>query len=125
MSVRDQIETIIVNNETAVFEQNTASFNFGLGEKNVQNFAKGEGQTEVVVANNVSTQLGKVMFSMPNDTTSIEQARTWAENTTNLVQIIFQSGKIYTLEDAVLNSPDIGGGSDTNIDIEFVGGTVK
>jgi len=125
MATRDMVKTIRVNDENVFFEQNTVMINYGLGNKNRKSYAKGDGQTELVQAVDVSTKISSLKFAMPNDQKSREQAIGWAKNTVNTVQITFESGEIALMSNATIDSPDIGGGADTDIDIDFQGEEIK
>lgn len=125
MSTRDMIATVRVNNENVVFDQNTIVVNGGYGTKTKKSFARGEGETELVTAVQTDSKIGMVKFSMSNDATSRNQAIAWAKASTNTVQVIYESGTILSFLDMVLDSPDLGGGSDTDIEIDFQGSPAK
>lgn len=125
VDVRDQIDTIIVNNDIANFQPNSPEIDPGTGEKKAEAFARGEGQVELVVAIDNATRIGRVKFSMANTQQSREQAISWSKSLTNLIKVVYQSGKVYLFENMVLNSPKLPGGSEANIELEFMGGAAN
>jgi hypothetical protein len=122
MSVALARPSITVNNDAIFIVANSALYTEGKGEQNVSVQSAGGSNVDIVISENVETNMSKVNFAMKNTADNIELIRSWKSNPgANAVAI--QSGDFSrTIGQATLtNDYEVNLGSDTQIDLEFMG----
>lgn len=127
MASRDLVKSLIIDGVSITHQSETLKYISGNGEKTIEAFNGGNGTIEIVTGSNISTKISQISFEMPNSKVASDLVDTWQEDDSRqVVQIIFESGKEKTFEECILTSdPEIPAGSDTNISIEFKGAQSK
>lgn len=115
--------TLIANNEVVGVVANSIKYTEGFGENKVRSMSVGGGATEQVFANDVETNVSKLMFSLPTTVANIELVRQWLANQNrNVFQIAgsTQDGDVTRTftQATVVNDPEVGIGSEANIEVE-------
>ena len=114
--------SVVINNAPTNIVPNTLVFTEGFGEQNVRTQSSGGGSVETVFSNNVETNMSKVNFSLFPTTENIELAREWKSNLDeNAIQITSDEFNRSVNGAALINDFEVNLGSDTTIDLEFVG----
>lgn len=118
--------TFVVNDEAVGIIPNSLKFTEGKGEQKARAVSVGEGKTEIVVANDLETAIGRVMVQLPVTVDAIKLALKWKNLTgQNVVQIAGKTldgnvSRSYT-QATLVNDYEVEVGTDTNIELEFHG----
>lgn len=121
---------VTVNNNPILHLPNTVMFTEGLGEQKMRPMVVGGGLVEIVYSEDRETNISKMSFEMPATIDLIEEARTWKLNKNqNLVQITGETSDGKTLTRslsgaALLTDYEVNLGSETSINMEFMGNPV-
>jgi len=114
---------VIVNNMAVSIVPNSLGYNEGLGEQKPKVAAAGGGQVDILIADDVSTHIGKVKFELYPTASNITLVRGWKVNgSANVVKLTDNDSfhKTFTKQ-TLVNDPDIKLSSDGNIQVEFKG----
>lgn len=117
--------TLLANNEPVGIVANSLKYTEGKGEQTVRPMSIGGGAVEPVFANNVETNVSKLMFSLMTTVDNVALARQWKENKDqNVFQIAGSTvdGNITRTftRAAVTNDYEVPIGSEANIEIEVM-----
>lgn len=118
--------TVIANNEVIGIIPNSLKWTEGFGEQTQRAMSIGGGKTEQVYANNVETNIGKLMFSLPSTVQNIALARQWKANQNqNVFQVAGETvdgdvTRTFTSA-AVTNDFEVPVGTEANIELEIQG----
>jgi len=114
--------SIIINNTPIQVVPNTTVYTEGKGEQNVRTQSAGGGSVEIVVSENVETNISKVNFSIMPTPENIEAARGWKSNPgANAINIVSGEFNRSITSATLTNDYEVNLGSDTTIDLEFMG----
>lgn len=118
--------SVLVNNVAVAIVPNSCTFDEGFGEQKVTVQSAGGGQLQQVFANDVSTNLGSVKFSLAATVANIALARSWKANQNRNVISITSSVADGTLtrtftNAAICNNYEIPLSADGVIELEFKG----
>lgn len=114
--------TIVANNTPVQIVPNSVVYTEGKGEQSVRTQSAGGGLVELVISENVETNMSKLNFSLMPTEENIAIARSWKSNPgLNAFQVV-QGSFSRTIGDAtVTNDYDVELGADTVISIEIMG----
>lgn len=126
MFVQISDPSVLVNNVSVAIVPNSLVFDEGLGEQSVIVQSAGAGQTQQVFANDVSTNLGMVKFSLQATKQNIELARSWKTNQNQNVVTVTASNADGTItrsftNSAICNNYEVPLSADGVIELEFKG----
>jgi len=117
--------TVEVNNDVIAIVPGSLSFNSGYGENKVKVASAGGNSKELYISQDVETQLGVVTFKLISAKHNIDKIDEWVKltselngNTINLSNADFT--RAFT-EMAVVNNPEVGSGTDAEVEIKFEG----
>lgn len=114
--------TIIANNTPIQIVPNSVVYTEGKGEQNVRTQSAGGGLTEIVISENVETNMSKLNFSLMPTQENIALAREWKSKPGQNAFQIVEGQFSRTIGDAtVVNDYDVELGADTVISIEIMG----
>jgi hypothetical protein len=114
--------SVIINNEVILIKPNSLKYTSGLGEFKVRTESAGGGEVQTVAAKDVSTQIGKLSFSLEPTTENANLVRGWKSNfNNNAIEVVdTDSGFTGTFTNAVLvNDPEMALSSDGEISVEW------
>lgn len=113
--------TVVINNTSVPVVPNSVKFKEGLGEQNVRTQASGN-NVQTVFSDNAEGKMGMVGFSIYNTPENISLARTWKTNLNENAITLTGTNFSRTFTNMALTSDyEVNLGSDTVIDIEFIG----
>lgn len=120
--------TLIANNEPVGVVPNSIKYTEGFGEQKVRPMSVGGGQVEQILADDVESNVSKLMFSLPTTIDNIKLARRWKTNRNqNVFQIAgstIDGNLTKTFTQAVItNDYEVAIGSEANIEIEVQSNT--
>lgn len=126
MFVQISDPSVLVNNVSVAIVPNSLVFDEGLGEQSVIVQSAGAGQTQQVFANDVSTNLGMVKFSLQATKQNIELARSWKTNQNQNVVTVTATNADGTItrsftNAAICNNYEVPLSADGVIELEFKG----
>ena len=124
MSQAISAPSVLVNNTLVLIVPNSLSYTEGKGEQNVRVQSGGGGTVDIVSSNNVETNMSDFKFSIINTAENINLARSWKSNgSANALQAVDNvTGFTRTVNSATLvNNYEVNLGSDTTVDLEFMG----
>lgn len=127
MSIQLSNVQLSINNDVVGHVANTVTYTEGFGEQQVRAESIGGGRVNQVYSDNVEGKFSTVKFSVMPHIQNIEKARDWKVNRNqNVVEISGRTddGEILSrtiTQAALINDYEVAIGSDTNIDLEFMG----
>ncbi len=114
--------TVVINNLGVAIVPNSLVYTEGFGEQLQRAQSAGGGNSEVVFSNNVETNVSKVNFSMLPTEGNIDKLRELKSRVNKNAIGITSGGFSRSINGAALvNDYEVNLGSDTTIDVEFVG----
>lgn len=126
MPIQISDPSVLINNVAVAIVPNSCVYDEGLGEQEVLVQSAGGGQLQQVFANDVSTNLGMVKFSLQATKQNIDLARSWKANQNRNVVTITAANTDGTLtrsftNAAICNAYEVPLSSDGVIELEFKG----
>jgi hypothetical protein len=120
--------SVVINNTSVLVVPNSVSYTSGLGEQNVRTQSAGGGATDLVISQNVETNMSSFKMSMFPTPENIAVARAIKSNAgLNVIDIVDNEATppfTKTIQTATLiNDYEVNLGADTTIDLEFMGST--
>jgi len=113
---------VTINNVVLAIVPNSVTYTEGLGEQTMRTQSAGGGSVEQVYSNNVETNQSMFKCQLFNTAENIDNIRIWKTN--NNANAITLTGEGLTRSFssmALTNNYEVNLGSDTAIDIEFIG----
>lgn len=117
--------TIIIDDDVISIIPDTLKYNIGRGEKKVRSLSSGGNSIDLVISEDATTKLGKVMFSMPSTTETEDLVDAWdakyASGEGCTIQISDAANTKSFRRMFLVNNPETDASSEGVIEIEFTG----